>query len=170
MRYKTPCSTLQHIATHCNDVLSWNNLRQIRSLCPCVATHCNTIQNTLQHTATHCNDVLSWDDLRQIRWIYSCIVCARGRLLLFVLALCHMGAHGAFSMYFTTSVHMSAFIYKYLRQIPWCQVLSWDYVHQKNVLLYYMCAHGGLFYALAPDYLALSAAMRLLASDAWLLY
>ena len=163
-------NTLQHTATHCNTLQRCTLMKQFASDSITMSLRGNTIQNTLQHTATHCNDVLSWDDLRQIRWIYSCIVCARGRLLLFVLALCHMGAHGAFSMYFTTSVHMSAFIYKYLRQIPWCQVLSWDYVHQKNVLLYYMCAHGGLFYALAPDYLALSAAMRLLASDAWLLY
>ena len=47
---------------------------------------------------------------------------------------------------------------------------SEECVTQKSVLLYYMYAHGGLFYVLASDYLVLSATMRLLASDAWLLY
>jgi len=118
LQQNTLQNTLQHTATHCNTVLSWDDLRQIRSLCPYIAPHCNTLQNTLQHTATHCNNVLSWDDLRQIRSLYPCIVCARGSLLLCVLALYYMGAHGAFSMYFTTCVHMSAFSYKCSHQIP----------------------------------------------------
>ena len=47
------CNTLQHTATHCNQMSTSRHAYVCCSVLQCVAVYCNT----MQHTATHCNQM-----------------------------------------------------------------------------------------------------------------